>query len=440
MTTASAPPTSSTGTRATPSDRAFAFGLALIALAALALRLVVTLVAHGTGPIPLADGDAFYYSVVANALAHGHWFTNPYLGSVAADHPPLTALVLTPATWVFGAGFAQRCTTIVIGTLTVVTLGAFGRRIGGPAVGLTAAALAALGPSLWINDGLVMSESIVALLTVGILASGVGLAREPGMRRAVVTGLLVGFAVLARAELVLFLPFMVVPIGLVAPVPWRRRLVVIVAAGLACAVVVAPWTLWVSDQFGRTVWVSTNAGATLAGSNCAETYAGPLLGGWTLTCAAVATRPHVDAATNSAHGVDAGLRYMRHHVTRLPVVMLARAGRTLGVWAPSSTIEGEASEGRPRGASWAAFVTFWVLLPFAARGLWLLRRRGDVSVWPFVATAVVAVGASMAFLGNPRYRLPLDVTMCVLAAVAIGPWIEAHLGRRAAPRPGGATT
>ncbi|MGZ4714584.1 MAG: hypothetical protein ACXV9S_16585, partial [Acidimicrobiia bacterium] len=124
MTTASAPPTSSTGTRATPSDRAFAFGLALIALAALALRLVVTLVAHGTGPIPLADGDAFYYSVVANALAHGHWFTNPYLGSVAADHPPLTALVLTPATWVFGAGFAQRCTTIVIGTLTVVTLGA----------------------------------------------------------------------------------------------------------------------------------------------------------------------------------------------------------------------------------------------------------------------------------------------------------------------------
>ena len=101
----------------------------------------------------------------------------------AADHPPLTVMVLAPVSWLVEhppiasiAGDSidanvreHRYTMVVLGTLLVLLVGLLGRRIGGDGVGLVAAGIAALSPNIWVNDGLVMSETITGLIVVGAM-------------------------------------------------------------------------------------------------------------------------------------------------------------------------------------------------------------------------------------------------------------------------------
>src|SRR5260370_31193882 len=77
--------------------RSFARGLLLILVAALALRVgyVLTVTRHDHHFY-----DAFYYDVEAATIADGHGFVLPAVGykpGPAADHPPLTSIVLVPA-------------------------------------------------------------------------------------------------------------------------------------------------------------------------------------------------------------------------------------------------------------------------------------------------------------------------------------------------------
>ena len=48
--------------------------------------------------------------------------------------------------------------------------------------------------------------------------------------------------------------------------------------------VLTPWTVRNLDAFGQLVPVSTQAGALVAGANCPTTYFGPELGGWSFEC------------------------------------------------------------------------------------------------------------------------------------------------------------
>ncbi len=58
---------------------------------------------------------------------------------------------------------AQRLTMTVFGAGVVLLIGLIGRAVAGNRAGLIAAGIAALYPNLWINDGLVMSETLATL-------------------------------------------------------------------------------------------------------------------------------------------------------------------------------------------------------------------------------------------------------------------------------------
>lgn len=69
-----------------------------------------------------------------------------------------------PAVWLPGDQvLPQRLTMSLVGTAAVVVIGLLGRVVAGDRAGLIAAGLAAAYPNLWINDGLVMAESLTAL-------------------------------------------------------------------------------------------------------------------------------------------------------------------------------------------------------------------------------------------------------------------------------------
>ncbi len=186
----------------TTDNRRFWRILLLIVLGALALRVGYVMLAKRTEPLV---GDQLYYNAQANTLARGHGFTDFRDGSQTAEHPPLTALALTPTSWVmeqFDEGgshvLAQRLTMTVFGAAVVLVIGLLGRAVAGSRAGLLAAAIAALYPNLWINDGLVMSETLATLAVALAILLTYRCIRAPRPLNAVWVGLAVGLAMLAR--------------------------------------------------------------------------------------------------------------------------------------------------------------------------------------------------------------------------------------------------
>jgi hypothetical protein len=193
------------GTAAANDGRAFRVGLLSITLAALALRLVYTLVLQGTlGTLHGVAADAVFYRGTAAELAAGHGYVNPFSiidgqPEPTATHPPLFSLYL--AAWtklgvVSVEGHRVACD--FLGTAGVALIGLVGRHVGGPRVGLIAAGIAAVYPPLVFNDGGVISESLYAPLIALSLVCAYRLHARPGAAPAVALGLVIGLATLTR--------------------------------------------------------------------------------------------------------------------------------------------------------------------------------------------------------------------------------------------------
>ena len=175
----------------------------------------------------------------------------------------------------------------------------------------------------------------------------------------------------------------------------------------------APWTArnWIT--FDRPVLVATEGGETLAGANCADVYWGGKLGGWEIDCVGVErVRGNEEAARFNEAGLR-GLRYARDHLDRLPVVVIARLGRTWGYFYGWGV-----PEGRSAAVMRAGSIMFLLLLVPAAYGLVVLRRRRFpfwILITPFITVTVTAA----LLYGNLRFRHSAELPLVVLAAVAL---------------------
>lgn len=424
------------------SRRRFFQWLLVIAVGALALRVAYILVFKRDEP---AIGDAIYYSTQSIRLAQGRGFVHPFAGGPAADHPPLTALTMAPAVWIFGTSLlVQRLAMAVIGTLVVAGIGVLGRTVSASSrIGLLAAGLAAVYPNLWLNDGVVMSESIATLTIVAVFLTLYRARGRYTAGRLAVIGALCGVAILARAESAFLLPFVILPtVWFTSERSAWQRLGVVALAGVTAVAVVAPWTAYNLTRFEEPVLLSTNDGLTILGANCDTTYYGDGVGLWSFACpftTPIESVPPVregcvprpddawscaDQSQVSAAFRKAGIDYILNHKQRFPVVAAARVGRIWGVYAPGQMVhysEGDletTGEGREGWASWWGYVMWWAMVPASIYGAVVLRRRGRL-VLPLVLTAVVITATAVAFYGLVRFRIPAEVAVVVLSAAAL---------------------
>jgi len=198
--------------------------------AALALALVVRLLyIFGFKWNQGIGGDAAYYHYQANALARGLGFVDPWSwsgapasvgGDVAgrigvfpgAEHPPLYTLFLAiPSSLGFETFRQHLLAGGFLGCLTCGMVGIAGRAVAGARVGIIASFLAAVYANLWINDGLVLSETITALCVAVTVWRVYRFWRVPSIANAAWLGLAVGFLALSRAEVVFYFPIVAVP-------------------------------------------------------------------------------------------------------------------------------------------------------------------------------------------------------------------------------------
>lgn len=410
------------------SSRRWLRGLVAIAAVGLAIRLVYVLAFEN--PAALV-GDSNYYHDAANLLADGKGFIHPVFymqflrGPIqAADHPPAYIVALAiPSRLGLRSVLDHQLFSCLLGTATVVVVGFTGRRMAGERAGLIAAALAAVYPNLWLNDGLVMSETLTMLTAAVTVLAAYRFLQEPTARRAAVLGVAVGVFALSRSEAVLAIPLLVLPAALIAARRVRRRQVTYaaIATGAALAVL-APWVGYNLTRFDHPEVITTSLGWTMLNANCSSVYHGDRLGYWDYRCGGKVSGPEISIGDPSSDDLvyrRRAQRYIAAHLVDQPRVVAARIGRTFGFYRPRQQLDLDHLEnGRQREAGTAGLLMYYALLPFAVAGAVISRRR-QVSIVPPLALVVMVVVTVALTFGQTRYRANAEVALVLLAAVAI---------------------
>lgn len=374
---------------------------------------------------PLLVNDSLYYAGQAHQLLRGIWFREVFFPEhPGAEHGPLTSILMAPVS--IGDDFYrwQRLVTVATGIALVWVLGRFATEAAGARVGVVAAWIAAVYPNLWMNDGLVMSESISMLCVGCSLWAAWRVARaadgRAAWRSAAWLGLALGLATLARSELVVFAPLVALWVVLVrrrGALDWRPVVLAMVTAG----VLVSPWVVFNLARFERPVLLTTNDGTTWLGANCDAMYHGGDAGGWTIECIVADPdyRADEEPSVRSARHRSMGLRYVADHLGDVPKVVAARVARTLDLYGLDDLVHQDVGEERPRWAAWAGIVMFWVLAVLAAVGVRRVPRR----LWSLllVPVAVVLV-TTVLFYGGHRIRSTAEPSLVVLSAAAVAWW------------------
>ncbi len=362
--------------------------------------------------------DSLYYSSQAWQNAHGHWFRTVLGDHPGAEHAPLTTVLLAPASLLANHEFWQRATNTVVGIAVIPLIALVARRIGGRRVAVIAAVLAAMYPNLWMNDSLIMSETISTLMVVLALWLVLRHRDRFDLRSALWCGAVVGLAALARSELLLLAPLFAL-IG-ARRYPWRAWAQRAAVLMIAAIVVIVPWIAYNAPRFDHLVLITTNEGGALRGANCDDVYHGPALGGWSVLCVIdTVDRPDEDASGRAVRLRREAVSYMRQHVGRVPVVVAARVLRSVDLYGLRDLVRFDVGEERARWASWAGIFMWWLLAPVAAIGWWQQRRRNG---WILIAPVVGVVVTTIVFYGAHRLRSPAEPVVVVCAAVALAGW------------------
>jgi peptidoglycan/LPS O-acetylase OafA/YrhL len=401
-------------------------GLVMISLAGLAWR--VGYVIYERGRLLLA-GDAFYYHTQANDIAHGRWFIDPsqyaFYGRItpSAGHPPTYLLYLAAVSKFIGTSeLTHRLASTLLGAATVFFVGVLARMLWDDRAGWIAAGLAAVYAHLWINDEMLMSESMYQLWTVIAIITVYRFWRDPRRANAAWMGAAIAMMALSRAEATTLFPLLVIPLLIVlTKVKTRERVALGAIACVIGGLVMAPWVLYNMGRFVHPVVMSNGIGSTLMVANCDQTYHQPYLGYWSVGCASTfPVLQHGDESEKEVAWRKQGIDYIKNHLDRQPEMVVLRVARMWDVGFIGQNIYpfNGALEGRGIWQSLIATLQYLVLLPLAIHGLVLLHRR-RITIIPFLAVAAVITITAASTFGITRYRAPVDALLPVLAAGAI---------------------
>lgn len=370
--------------------------------------------------------DSQTYFNLARSLVTDHRYVSPFYPGQprTALFPPglpvlLAVLRLAGVTTYGHAAYALS----VIGAMSAITIALVGGRLFGWRVGATAGILAACYPMFILADGAMMSEGPFLLLVSVTMLLCLRAKSSTGLWPWFIMGIPIGLAALTRSDGLLLLPFL----GFLAAVMRGGRVRDIVLrsalAGLIPVLLVAAWVVRNQIEVGYPVPIGVNSWTAIGGANCDSTYHGELLGSWDSHCLHLADRQRQGLGEVSGGIVtrDDAERYVRAHLSRLPVVLAAREGRTFGLYQPWRELRAEAFfESRDYTVSKWGYYMYLALVPLAVAGGWLSRHRlGRRKVILLCGPIAMVFVTSLIGYGNQRFRIAAEPTLVLFAAVAL---------------------
>jgi 4-amino-4-deoxy-L-arabinose transferase-like glycosyltransferase len=194
-------------------------------------------------PERLYFSDSIEYLRAADGLLHGAGFGESY------KRPPLYSIFMAGVLAV-GQGHlvAVKVVDAILGALTVLVVYAIGKKIWGQPVGLTAAALVAVHPYLFVLSAFVYSETLFTLLLA--LATLV-LLKARGLAGTAAAGVLGGLACLTRPSALAFLVVGAVWILFATRGPLQRRAARATVLVATIALTISPWLVRNYRLFGE---------------------------------------------------------------------------------------------------------------------------------------------------------------------------------------------
>lgn len=391
-------------------------------------------------------GDAAYGYLQGRLLADGNGFIDgaAWFGSggtrylESAGDPPVYATVLAALSKLgLTSATSQRLASSVVGVIGVVLIAVVVRRLAGRRAALIGGVLAATYPLLWINDGMLLSESMFVTLIALVLLCAYRFWDRPGFDNAVILGASVALAALTRAEALLLFGVLLVPLlwgihELTRP----RRVALLVTAWGAGALLILPWFAYNMTRFENPVLMTSGTGAVLSAANCDTTYYGDYIGYYAncfdeYVAAGQARWPDpsvFDESQRDRVSQDAALAYIKSHKGDQPRVMATRVLRMFDFYNPELGHESEllgqnvrvnwAVEGRGKRPSQIGFLEYFALLPFAVWGL-VVFWRNRVPISPLLAMPVIITATAAFTFGITRYRVPVDVILVITAGAGM---------------------
>jgi hypothetical protein len=408
--------------------------LTLLVLAAFALALLVRwyILDRWYGNVPLVEpgtlNDNLYYHLSANLLADGQGFANPFEYQVngiivpTAAHPPGFTVYLS--IWsLLGADTVtwHRFASGVISASVVLPVGLLLHRL----FDLRVAALGMIGvalyPALWMNDSLILSESMYIPLAAWALVFAHRAYDEPSVRRILELTVVLALGSLTRSEPFLMFFLLLTPLVMLHPkLAWRERFQrTAMAAGLAM-LILAPWVGRNITIFDEPTYLAVGPGYVLELGNCDDTYSGTYLGYWSAGCDDGTTWPEgADESGIGAAKYAKARAYIGDHLSEQPKVVAARVGRILGLYRPSQGIDFDVFfERRVRSHATVGLWAHYAAMLLAIPGAVLWRRR--TTLLPIAAVAGVSIFTAAITFGISRYRIGADLVFVILSAVTLG--------------------
>ncbi len=420
------------------------------------------MIAADPGYVP--QHDAFDYDRHADSIAAGEGFpVSGYApgGGESALRSPGYPYLLAATYAVTGVDAdGGRLLGAVAGALLALLCFLVASRIWGRRTGIIAGALTALFPPLVLLSRELFSETVFASLVLAAVLTTLEYRAHGGrrLRWAALAGAVCGLAALTRNPGIV----LIVPIMLGAWVGERRlTLRALMGPGvvfLVAAVVIAPWTIRNATEFGRFIPIATATGFGLAGTYNETSRTDPEFpSSWRAPnripdFEAVFQAPGVDEGTLDAELRSEALDHASDHPAYVFEVIGANLRRMLLI-EEDSVVDGGtevADRGIGSGSSGIERVSLLLVIPLAGIGILVLmkgrvqtpagevrRPRGPLFMW-LIPILLVAVALPVA--GLPRYRVPADPFMLMLAAVAIERALTLLGGRIRARRIAGVAT
>jgi 4-amino-4-deoxy-L-arabinose transferase-like glycosyltransferase len=210
-------------------------------LAALILRLLyLATVSHVPYLLsPLMD-EKYHLELAQGILDHGFFGTEPYFR--APLYPFLLALFVS----VLGDHLMLiRLLQAVIGSFTPVLTYLIGMKFFDRKIAIIAGFVAACYPTLWYYDVSLLITSIMVLLVTCVVLGLKVAEDDPRLKRFVVAGLLIGLTALARPNILIILPLLLVWIVILwkGDKPLKKPFALYTALVLAVILIIAPITI-----------------------------------------------------------------------------------------------------------------------------------------------------------------------------------------------------
>jgi 4-amino-4-deoxy-L-arabinose transferase-like glycosyltransferase len=393
--------------------------LPILFIACFLLKLMYVLQSADALHVTVPIMDSEYYDRMARDILAGQ-----IIRDQAFFMGPLYPYVLACIYAIFGKGMlAVRIIQILAGAAVVVLTYLIGRRVFRPSVALLGAISLALYGAITFYEGQLLMMWLGTLINMTMLYLLYRMNERPGIGKYAIVGFLIGLSALARANVLIFLPVLLVWILFVANE--KRRLAGALVLIIAAAVAILPATIHNYLASRDVVPITSNGGVNfyIGNSEDATGIFYPPKGINLVTDSAVEEyverllARELKPSELSRYWFDEAFDFIKHNAGKEIVLLLRKTAMFFnGYEVPQ--IESYDIARQNYGSLRVLFLNFWVILTLALTGMIFLWKdwRKLFFLYGFLFSFSLSI---ILFFVTARYRVQVARILCLFAAQAV---------------------